>query len=73
MTVNKMKLIAKSFATACSGLVFRPATIKDVDIFTHWTIKESWHVGSYDYTSAYNVFDPEGFFQGETNRELAYF
>ena len=70
MIANKMRLIAKSFATASSGLIFRPATVKDVDIFTRRTISEGWHVRPYDYPCAY-AFDPEGFFIGEVDGELA--
>ena len=65
-----MRMLVKTFATASSGLVLRPATIKDVDIFTRRTIKEGWHVGPYNYPCGYD-FDPEGFFMGEVDGELA--
>ena len=70
LIANKLRLLTKSFATTSSGLVFRPAAIKDVDIFTCWIIKEGWHVGPYDYPCGY-AFDPEGFFMGEVDGELA--
>ena len=70
MITNKMRVVVRSFVTATSSLVFRPATIKDVDVFTRRTIKESWHVGPHDYPCAY-AFDPEGFFIGEIDGELA--
>ena len=70
MIANKMRLVTRSFATTSSGLVFKPATIKDVDIFTHWIISEGWHVGPYDFPCGY-AFDPEGFFIGEVDGELA--
>ena len=44
----------------------RRATAKDMEFITRETIKEGWHVGPYDYPSAF-AFDPKGFYVGEIN------
>ena len=65
-----MRLITRTLSTANSGLVYRNATAKDIDILTQRTISEGWHVGPYDYSCAYQ-FDPKGFFVAEVDGEVA--
>ena len=66
---NKLRLMARSFATA-SELVFRNATAKEVGIITRRTIQEGWHVGPYDFPCGF-AFDPKSILLGEVNGELA--
>ena len=68
--VNKIRSIARSFLTKnYSGLVYRSATIEDVDNITRRAIKEGWHVGPYDFHCGY-AFDPKGFYMCESQGEL---
>ena len=66
---NKLRLIARSFATA-NEPIFRNATAKEVGTITRRAIQEGWHVGPYDFPSGF-AFDPKSIFLGEVNGELA--
>ena len=67
--INKLRLMARSFATA-NELVFRNATAKEVGVITRRAIQEGWHVGPYDFPCGF-AFDPKSIFLGEVNGELA--
>ena len=65
-----MRLITRSPLVANSIYIHRKATAKDVGILTHRAVAEDWHVGLHDFSCAYE-FDPNGFFVGEIDGEVA--
>ena len=67
---TRLLSLRRSFCSVSSGLVYRQATAKEVDIFTRAAVREGRHVGPYDYPCAF-AFDPKGFFVGEKDGELA--
>jgi GNAT superfamily N-acetyltransferase len=65
--INKLNLRRSLGLAAGTGrFLVRHATAKDMELITREAIKEGWHVGPYDYPSAF-AFDPKGFFIGEVN------
>ena len=61
---TRLLRLRRSFCSVSSGLVYRQATAKEVDIFTRAAVRVGRHVGPYDYPCAF-AFDPKGFFVGE--------
>ena len=60
----------RAFSTTANELVFRNATVKDVDVITRSTIQDGFTIGPYDFPCGL-AFDPKSCFLGEVNGELA--
>ena len=67
--LKRLLSLRRSFCSVSSGLVYRQATAKEVDIFTRAAVREGRHVGPNDYHCAF-AFDPKGFFVGEMDGKL---
>ena len=68
--INKLNLRRSMELAAGKSFLVRHATApKDMEFVTRETIKEGWHVGPYDYPSAF-TFDPRGFFVGEVDGKV---